>query len=342
MVSTSPKIVKARSRAAWRQCLVGAVVSALVLGVAFSARAEDRPAFSRQELEPLLALLQRDGFGRDTLTRVFYERDLRRVPLAISLNTLTRETDELYQGFLTPYAINKARRFRRRHFGLLLEAEQRYGVNRDVITAILLVETQFGTYPLRFRILEVFTTLALQGHPRAVHDQYARLKPEHPDLSLDYLAERLLQKSEWAYSQLVALLDFPTGQRHPHDIRGSYAGAIGIPQFLPTSYQRWAVDGDGDGSVNLDELPDAVHSIGNYLRAHGWRDDAGYAARRKAVWEYNHSEPYVDTIFAVSRLLNVPGRKPRDMAPVMPRRPYKASTAALEEEATPGHADSVQ
>lgn len=341
MVSTSPKIVKARSGVAWRLCVACVLVPALLLGVMVNAQAEERAAFSRQELEPLLALLQRDGFGRDALQRVFFERDLRRVPLAISLNTLTRETDDLYEGFLTPYAINKARRFRRRHFALLLEAEQRYGVNRDIITAILLVETQFGTYPLRFRILEVFTTLALQGHPRAVHDQYERLKADHPDLSLDYLAQRLLQKSEWAYSQLVALLGFPR-QQHPYEIRGSYAGAFGIPQFLPTSYNRWAVDGDGDGSVNLDELPDAVHSIGNYLRAHGWRPDAGYEARRKAVWEYNHSEPYVDTIFAVSRLINRPGGKPRGMAPAMPRRPIKASTAALDDPDAPGHADSVQ
>jgi membrane-bound lytic murein transglycosylase B len=92
-------------------------------------------------------------------------------------------------------------------------------------------------------------------------------------------------------------------------VRGSYAGAIGMPQFLPSSYLRWAVDGDEDGRIDLNNLNDALPSIANYLTAHGWSADAQFRDRWRAVWEYNHSPNYVRTIFEIAFRLSTPHKR---------------------------------
>ena len=265
--------------------------------------------FTPLELEPLLNQLETDGFDRETLDHIFYDPRLQKIPRVVSLNALTEETHRLYEDFLTPYAIRKARRYRRRYYGQLTDAEQKYGVSKDVIVAVLLVETQFGTYPLKYRVLEVLTTLAVDGQPQAVDRYFEELKSDHPHLELEYLQSRLSQKATWAYDELVALLQVELPGKRPYDVRGSYAGAFGIAQFLPSSYQRWAVDGDGDGRVDLDDHADAIASTASYLRAHGWDRHASLALKMSAVWKYNNSRPYVDTIFEISRLINRPAIK---------------------------------
>ncbi|MBI3992779.1 MAG: lytic murein transglycosylase [Candidatus Lambdaproteobacteria bacterium] len=273
------------------------------------AAAGSEPHFTPLELEPLLKKLEGDGFDREALNRTFYDPLLQKIPRVISLNTLTDETHRLYEEFLTPYAIRQARRYRERHLGLLKEAERKYGVSRDVIVAVLLVETQFGTFPLKYRVLEVFTTLAVDGQPQSAYRYFDELKPGLPHLELEYLQSRLLQKAGWAYDELVALLQIEIPGKRPYDLLGSYAGAFGIAQFLPSSYRRWAVDGNGDGRVDLDDHADAIASTANYLRAHGWNSQAGLALKMSAVWKYNNSRPYVDTIFEISRLINRPAYK---------------------------------
>lgn len=292
-------------------CLMRLVPLLLLLCFTMGGRgfADQGTRFTPLELEPLLAKLETDGFDRERINLLFYDARLKKAPRVVALNTMTEETDRLYKDFFTPYAIRKARRYRRRYYGLLTDAEQKYGVSKDVIVAVLLVETQFGTFPLKYRALEVFTTLAVDGQPGSVSRHFANLKSRYPHLELEYLKSRLQQKAAWAYDQLVALLQIAVPGKQPYDLKGSYAGAFGMPQFLPTSYQRWAVDGDGDGQVNLENHADAIASTANYLRAHGWTSRASLKEKMSAVWQYNNSRPYVDTIFEISRLMNLPGRK---------------------------------
>lgn len=126
----------------------------------------------------------------------------------------------------------------------LMRAEQMYGVPKEVIAAIIGVETSYGTNKGGFRVIDALTTLSFNYPRRAA----------------------FFQKE---------LIDFLTLSKQanfdPVTITGSYAGAIGWPQFMPSSAKRLAVDFDGDGKIDLVESPvDAIGSIGSYFRANDW------------------------------------------------------------------------
>ncbi|MFW5663030.1 MAG: lytic transglycosylase domain-containing protein, partial [Bacteroidota bacterium] len=88
------------------------------------------------------------------------------------------------------------------------------------------------------------------------------------------------------------------------NLEGSWAGAFGISQFLPSSYINWAVDGDDNGIIDLFTLEDAVFSVGNYLKVNGWDDEEN--SRRDAVFHYNNSSAYVNAVFSLASMLEDP------------------------------------
>lgn len=276
------------------------------------AHSPPKQGFSTEELEPVLAALQARGFSRASLSKIFYDKRLSKIDRVIGLNAFDQESQRIYEPFLSRYALRKAERFRRRHFSRLWTTERRFGVPMNIVIAILLVETQFGTARLPFRVMSVFTTLAVEASPAAVARHFERLRAIHPELEREFLQTRLELKAEWALEQLAAMLTIGVDNgMDVLELRGSYAGAFGVPQFLPTSYRRWGADGNGDRRVNLDDMPDAMASIANFLRSHGWRGDESLAKKKRAVWQYNRSPPYVEAIFAISRKLSLPSKKRR-------------------------------
>lgn len=160
--------------------------------------------------------------------------------------------------FITPHRIERGLRFWQQHAEAIAAAEQRYGVDAHIIIGILGVETIFGQFKGKVRALDALTTLAFdfpEQHPRA-EQREAFFRDELQALFV------LSQQEGQAVSQW----------------RGSYAGALGYPQFMPSSWRRWAVDFDGDGHINLIDNPvDAIGSVAHYLADHGWQ--AGLAAR---------------------------------------------------------------
>jgi len=94
-----------------------------------------------------------------------------------------------------------------------------------------------------------------------------------------------------------------TGGTQTLAITGSGAGAFGLTQFLPSSYLRFAVDGDGDGVVSLYDADDAIASTANYLRGNGWRPGISYTDQRRVIWTYNHSDAYIDTVLRLADVL---------------------------------------
>lgn len=135
-------------------------------------------------------------------------------------------------------------RFASEHAQALARAEQEYGVPAEIVVAIIGIETYYGRNTGKWRIIDALSTLAFDYPPRA---EYFRSELE-------------------AYLLFVREADLDV-----MGIRGSYAGAIGIPQFMPNSYRRWAVDFDGDGTPRLRTSPvDAIGSVANFLRQHGW------------------------------------------------------------------------
>jgi membrane-bound lytic murein transglycosylase B len=110
------------------------------------------------------------------------------------------------------------------------------------------------------------------------------------------------KKAEWALDQIIALEKIDANLHlEALELKGSWAGAFGISQFIPTSYLSWAVDGNGDGVVNLFNLPDAVFSVANYLKSNGWGNADN--EQRNAVFHYNNSSAYVDAVLKLASLI---------------------------------------
>ncbi len=147
--------------------------------------------------------------------------------------------------FLDEPRIRAGAAFYRQYQAALARAEAQYGVDPWVIVAIIGVETRFGRITGRDGVLSALATLAFGHPPRA-------------DFFVSELEHYLLLTREEGID--------------PLSLRGSYAGAMGIPQFMPSSYRHFAVDFDGDGQRDLWRNPlDAIGSVANYLQAHGWR-----------------------------------------------------------------------
>ena len=151
--------------------------------------------------------------------------------------------------FVEPIRINAGLRFWQSNRETLERAEAQYGVPQEVILGILGVETLYGKDMGSFRVIDVLATLAFDFPRTAKRDRSVFFQNE--------LAAFLQQ-------QLQA-------ERDPLQPKGSYAGAMGMGQFMPTSISNFAVDYDGDGIIDLSQAVDAIGSVAHYFQAYGWK-----------------------------------------------------------------------
>ena len=155
--------------------------------------------------------------------------------------------------FLTEKRIARGAGFWREHAASLARAGERFGVAPEVVVAIIGVESFYGVHRGRYRVLDALATLGF----------------------------RYPKRSTFFLSELEAFVLLSNEERiDARRLKGSYAGAVGIAQFIPSSYRHYAIDFDGDGSRDLVQSPeDAVGSIANYLSRHGWQAEAEVAIR---------------------------------------------------------------
>jgi len=165
--------------------------------------------------------------------------------------------DKYRKLFIEPKRIKNGKLFIKKNLETLERAEAQFGVPKEVITAILGVETRYGKIMGSFRVLDALSTLSFD-YPR---------------------------RSNFFSQELINLLLL--ARENDLDIfklKGSYAGAMGYGQFIPSSYRAYAVDFDNDGSVDLlNSVEDAIGSIANYLFQHGWKSNY------PIIWEVNNS-----------------------------------------------------
>ena len=149
--------------------------------------------------------------------------------------------------FLTDERIKKGTKFMRRNAEWLTYSEDRWGIPGSILTALLGIETLYGQSLGRFRVLDVLTTLSFDHERRSA-----------------FFREELA-----AYLVLCE-----QGHFNPVTQRGSYAGAVGMPQFMPTNILKYGVDLDGDGKIDLlHSAPDAIASTANLVHHYGWNKD---------------------------------------------------------------------
>jgi membrane-bound lytic murein transglycosylase B len=154
--------------------------------------------------------------------------------------------------FIDPVRIGAGVRFWQDNRAVLEKAEQEFGVPAEIVVGIIGVETIYGQQMGDFRVIDALATLAFdfpQNHPRAAErSQYFRGELEH------FLAWHAARGTD------------------PLKPRGSYAGAMGMPQFMPSSLAKWGVDYDGDSRIDLTRSPaDVIGSVANYFKGYGWQ-----------------------------------------------------------------------
>ncbi|MFQ6021383.1 MAG: lytic murein transglycosylase B [Acidiferrobacterales bacterium] len=162
--------------------------------------------------------------------------------------------------FVTKQSASRGQRFWLSNADALSRAWQDYGVDPATIVAIVGIETQYGRNPGGFRVMDALTTLMLEYPKRS---EFFRRELE------EYLL--LLQELNM----------------DPFELPGSYAGAIGIPQFIPSSYRQYAIDFDGDGQRNIvRSVADSIGSVANFLKRHGWQKGGGVIEQIRLQGEF--------------------------------------------------------
>ncbi len=191
-------------------------------------------------------MVEQHQFNGKRLVQLFKQAELR--PEIVAAMSRPAEAKPWYQYrpiFLTEKRIEGGVAFWDEHADTLAKAELEYGVPAEIIVAIIGVETRYGRYTGRHRVIDALTTLAFDYPPRS-------------KFFTSELEQYLLMTRE--------------EQIDPLSLKGSYAGAMGIPQFISSSYRSYAVDFDDDGHRNLWDNPaDAIGSVANYFKQHHWK-----------------------------------------------------------------------
>jgi membrane-bound lytic murein transglycosylase B len=260
---------------------VRGILAAVSLALSFAVAGQQADAASRRAF--IDRMVERHGFDRGELTALI---DAAVIDQTI-LNAMARPAERVvpwfeYRNiFLTEERIAAGVRFWSEHAAALDRVAERHGVAPEMIVAIVGIETYFGTRMGRYRVLDALATLAFAYPPRA-------------SFFASELEAFLLLTREEEVDPTAAL--------------GSYAGAMGAGQFIPSSYRAYAVDGDDDGRRDLwSNWNDVLGSVANYFSKHGWRAGEPVMERATRIERFEGPEPrngldLNDTVGALARM----------------------------------------
>lgn len=218
----------------------------LVLCGLLPAAAANATVTERSDVQEFVrSMVERHGFDESELRSTLADvRILDDVLKAISRPAEALPWHEYRKIFLQEDRVNLGVEFWRQNAAALERAREAYGVPPEFIVAIIGVETRYGKQTGKYRVLDSLVTLGFDY-------------PKRAEFFRSELEQFLLMTREQG-------LD-------PRQVRGSYAGAMGIPQFISSSFRRYAVDFDVDGATDIWDNPvDAIGSVGNYFHSHGW------------------------------------------------------------------------
>lgn len=262
-------------------------------------------AENAQPYDNLINKLAADGFDRTKLTALFSDPRVALRKDILLINFANRYIEADYSRFLQQQSVSHAKQFLASESSFLTAVEKRYEVDKEVIVSILFIESAFGKRTGENSVFNVFSTLSRATEPDILEAATEALKERYPQMSVEEIRQRAQQKSAWAYRELKYLLTI--AQREDLDVlnmKGSWAGAFGIAQFLPSSYVHYAVDGNNDNKVRLHNRYDAIASVANYLKENGWRKGLTEEKKRTIIRHYNNSTPYIDTVLQLAQKIS--------------------------------------
>jgi membrane-bound lytic murein transglycosylase B len=266
------------------------VAAVTAAGILLIAQAEPADYLTRPKVQAFInRMVSHYGFSKTKLRQLFGHVEQQESALAaISRPAESKPWYEYREIFITPQRIQGGVQFWNENQDVLAKAEQVYGVPAAIIVAIIGVESYYGRQGGDFPVFDTLVTLGFGYPPRA-------------DFFRQELEQFLLLSREEHF-------DIP-------GVEGSYAGAMGMSQFISSSYRKFAVDFDGNGKRNLWGSPaDAIGSVANYFRVHGWRTGAPVAFPAQVKGANTQSllelglEPTIDVNRLASRGIKAQGR----------------------------------
>ena len=266
--------------------------------------------------QPLAERLAADGFDRQAMAELFARPEVLFEPDAMAgkLKTLIRSRSAagdsltatlkaaVRRGYLNYWAISRAHSYVIENRAMLEQIAAEYGVPEEIIVSILFIETNLGRNTGTRSVFNRLASMARCSDLETIlpYLEASLITPE----TEEFARRRCREKADWAYGELRALLLLAARDGiDPLGIRGSTYGAIGMCQFMPSNVFSFGVDGDHDGRVDPFAKPDALHSIANYLRGHGWRTGMDHEGQHRVIFDYNHSTVYANTVLAIAEKL---------------------------------------
>ncbi len=223
--------------------------------IAFFTPAQAAQLSQRPDVQAFIQRLVQEGnFDTESLSLVFDAVALQpKVIESISRPAEAKDWPFYEKIFITNERVEKGYAFWLRHHKALQNVQREYGVPASIIVSILGVETFYGEKQGEYRVMDALSTLAFEYPPR----------------------EKFFKKELAEYLRLVRDHHIP-----PFALKGSYAGAIGLPQFMPSSYRHYAVTYQGTHTINLQKNEDdVIASVANYLNANGWQPELPIATQ---------------------------------------------------------------
>lgn len=234
--------------------------------------------------------LVRQGLSKDYVFKTFADPRNQFLPDVVrKIAHLRKESPDIYKKFMTPETVARGRAYMETHRAILNQAEARFGVAPAVIVGILTVESGLGSNTGKYPVFNVFASLAVMDKPEVIRE-----------VGLNTTPDRLKKKAAWGRRELGIFLEYCASHHvDPFSLSGSWAGAMGFCQFLPSSLNRCGVSASGTAPVDLFTHDDAILSIACYLHKSGFKLN-NRASWSRAVYSYNHSDAYVDTVLTLA------------------------------------------
>lgn len=241
--------------------LIYFIIAVILLTSTLVSHAKEAPELTTDYSEFVKKMVDKHQFDKQTLTTLL-NTSTRQPSILRAMSSPAEKRLEWHtyrKIFLKPSRINGGIKFWQQNKEQLTQAQQKYGVPEEIIVAIIGVETRYGSNTGSYKVLDALTTLGFHYPKRAA---FFRRELEH----------FLLLAREEGFD--------------PSKPKGSYAGAMGKPQFISSSYRAYAVDGDNDSKRDLwTSSADIIHSVANYFSRHGWSDSPLIAQKTKLTGE---------------------------------------------------------
>lgn len=286
------------------------LLSVFVAACASSPEAGREPA-SAGPLRYVFSKLREKGLSPSFLTLLetsYREKERERV---LDLNLLGFLKSRSGQDERIPaWELRRVEAFLKKNRTAFREAERRFHVPKEVVASLLWVETKYGRDIGRYHVGSTYVSLMQADYP-PILDQTMDLAKSRTDTFTREIQEKVIQRSqakaEWAAAELVALQEIhEKGYKDAATLEGSFSGAFGMAQFLPSSYLSWAKG--RKKQPNLFTADDSIYSVANYLNVNGWKGK-NKKAQEGALFHYNRDRDYVNRILRMSDCLRLPGKK---------------------------------